>query len=107
MSKFVFSSPRKYVQGAGVMAQLGDYVAELGNSAFVVADEIVWKLTGEAVQASLRQYNVECHYQQFNGEASGNEISRLAALAKEADVRLVIGVGGGKRWIRSRPWPMN
>ncbi|WP_312044938.1 glycerol dehydrogenase [Erwinia sp.] len=96
MSKFIFSSPRKYVQGAGVMAQLGNYVAELGNKAFVVADEIVWNLTGKAVQDSLQQHGVEFHYQQFNGEASGNEIARLAALAKQADTQLVIGVGGGK-----------
>ena len=96
MSKFIFSSPRKYVQGAGVMAQLGNYVAELGNKAFVVADEIVWNLTGKAVQDSLQHHGVEFHYQQFNGEASGNEIARLAALAKQADTQLVIGVGGGK-----------
>lgn len=96
MSKFVFSSPRKYVQGAGVMAQLGEYVAELGNNAFVVADEVVWKLTGKEVQDSLRQHAVEFHYQQFNGEASSKEISRLAELAKKDGARLVIGVGGGK-----------
>jgi len=33
MSKFVFSSPRKYVQGAGVLAELGGYLKELGDSA--------------------------------------------------------------------------
>ncbi|WP_275955822.1 hypothetical protein [Pantoea agglomerans] len=31
MSKFIFSSPRKYVQGAGVLDELGPYVAELGD----------------------------------------------------------------------------
>lgn len=96
MSKFVFSSPRKYVQGAGVMAQLGEYVAELGNNAFVVADEIVWGLTGKEVEASLKQKNIEFHYQQFNGEASSNEITRLAGLAREGGASLVIGLGGGK-----------
>lgn len=96
MSKFVFSSPRKYVQGAGVLAQLGEYVAELGNNAFVVADEIVWGLIGKEAQASLKEHNIEFHYQQFNGEASSNEISRLAALAKQGGASLVIGLGGGK-----------
>ena len=47
MSKFIFSSPRKYVQGAGVLDELGPYVAELGDNAFLVADDVVWKLIGE------------------------------------------------------------
>ncbi len=42
MSKFIYSSPRKYVQGAGVLDELGEYVTELGNHAFVVADDVVW-----------------------------------------------------------------
>ncbi len=50
MSKFIFSSPRKYVQGAGVLDELGTYVAELGQHAFLVADDIVWKLIGERTQ---------------------------------------------------------
>lgn len=96
MSKFVFSSPRKYVQGAGVLAQLGEYVAELGNNAFVVADEIVWGLIGKEAQASLQQSNIEFHFEQFNGEASSNEITRLAGIAKSGGASLVIGLGGGK-----------
>lgn len=96
MSKFVFSSPRKYVQGAGVLAQLGEYVAELGDSVFVVADETVWGLIGKEVQASLQQYRIKFHYQQFNGEASKNEITRLAGMAKNEGSNLVIGLGGGK-----------
>ncbi|KAB8307911.1 glycerol dehydrogenase [Erwinia endophytica] len=96
MSKFVFSSPRKYVQGAGVLAQLGEYVAELGDSVFVVADETVWGLIGKEVQASLQQYKIKFHYQQFNGEASKNEITRLAGMAKNEGSNLVIGLGGGK-----------
>ena len=96
MSKFVFSSPRKYVQGAGVMAQLGEYVAELGSHAFVVADEIVWGLIGKDVQESLKQSQIEFHYEQFKGEASSNEITRLAQLAQKVGAGLVIGLGGGK-----------
>lgn len=34
MSKFIFSSPRKYVQGAGVLDELGTYVAELASMRF-------------------------------------------------------------------------
>lgn len=96
MSKFIFSSPRKYVQGAGVLDELGQYVAELGSHAFLVADEIVWKLIGERARQTLKASGIEFHYQQFNGEASGNEITRLTKLAQEQGCDIVVGLGGGK-----------
>jgi len=96
MSKFVFSSPRKYVQGAGVLSELGHYLAELGDRAFLIADETVWSLTSEAVTASLKQASIDLTYQRFNGEASSREITRLAALAKAAKSTVIVGLGGGK-----------
>ncbi|AWH88233.1 glycerol dehydrogenase [Limnobaculum parvum] len=96
MSKFVFSSPRKYVQGMGVMKELGDYVAELGQNAFLVADDIVWGLIGDDVKSSLGSAKITFHYERFNGESSGNEIRRLADLARKAGTELVVGLGGGK-----------
>lgn len=79
-----------------MMAHLGEQLAELGNRAFVVADTTVWGLIGQDVQASLKSSNVEFDYQVFNGEASGNEITRLAALAKNSAASVVVGLGGGK-----------
>lgn len=96
MSKFVFSSPRKYIQGAGMITQLGENLADLGKSAFIVADKIVWGLIGEQVQESLSASGVEFHYEEFNGEASSNEITRLAKLAKSSGTAVVVGLGGGK-----------
>lgn len=96
MSKFVFASPRKYVQGKDVIAELGGYVAELGSSALLVADDIVWGLVGENVQSALTSAQVGFRYERFNGEASRNEISRLAELARGAGTNVVIGLGGGK-----------
>lgn len=96
MSKFVFSSPRKYVQGMGVLGELGDYIAELGQSAFVIADDTVWSITGDKVRSALDSANVGLHYERFNGESSGNEISRLAAVAKKAGSEVIVGLGGGK-----------
>lgn len=79
-----------------MMAHLGEHLAELGKNAFLVADETVWGLIGKDVQASLSKNNVEFHYQAFNGEASGKEITRLAALAKNSASQVIVGLGGGK-----------
>ncbi|MDQ1226185.1 glycerol dehydrogenase-like iron-containing ADH family enzyme [Pantoea ananatis] len=94
--KFIFSSPRKYVQGAGVLDELGSYVTELGTQAFVVADDVVWGLIGERAQATLTKAGVNVVRQQFNGEASSNEITRLSQQAQQQNCNVVIGLGGGK-----------
>ncbi len=96
MSKFIFSSPRKYVQGAGVLDELGTYLTELGDQALLVADDVVWKLIGERTQQTLQSAGVKFSWQQFNGEASSNEITRLSALAKSQGCNVVVGLGGGK-----------
>lgn len=96
MRKFIFSSPRKYVQGIGVINELGKYVAELGDSAFLVADEVVWKLIGEKTEVSLKDAKVSFHYEKFNGEASNKEIMRLAKKARTKGANVVVGLGGGK-----------
>lgn len=101
MSKFIFSSPRKYVQGAGVLDELGTYLTELGDQAFLVADEVVWKLIGERKQQTLQSAGVKFSWKQFNGEASSNEITRLSALAKSQ------GWAAAKRWTRLRRWRTN
>ncbi|MDU6412099.1 MAG: glycerol dehydrogenase [Yersiniaceae bacterium] len=96
MSKFVFSSPRKYVQGSGVVDALGQYLPALGNNALLIADDIVWGIIGKRVEATLREANVAFQFERFNGEASSNEITRLAGAAKQGGTTVVVGLGGGK-----------
>ncbi len=96
MSNFIFSSPGKYVQGSGVLDELGEYAKALGEKAFLIADDIVWGITGDRVKASLEKAGVAFYYERFNGEASGNEITRLASQARDAGTELVVGLGGGK-----------
>ncbi|GKX38454.1 iron-containing alcohol dehydrogenase [Pectobacterium versatile] len=96
MSHFIFSSPRKYVQGRGVLDELGEQLKPLGTKAFLMADGIVWDIIGQRVDASLKQASIGHHYERFNGEASSNEITRLAKLARDAGTNIVVGLGGGK-----------
>ena len=63
MSKFIFSSPRKYVQGSGVLDELGDYLPDLGGKSFLIADDVVWGIIGDRVQKSLKKAGVEFHYE--------------------------------------------
>ncbi|MFP7279461.1 MULTISPECIES: glycerol dehydrogenase [Exiguobacterium] len=96
MSERVFISPSKYVQGKDVIDRLGTYVSPFGEKALVIADDVVWKIVKERVEHSLSGENVGIEKADFSGEASRHEVKRIAEQAKAADVRFVMGVGGGK-----------
>lgn len=96
MRNFIFSSPVKYVQGSGIPDELGNYLSALGSKAFLIADDVVWGITGERVQATLKTADISYRYERFNGEASGNEILRLAKVARDEQTAVVVGLSGGK-----------
>ena len=96
MNKLVFTSPAAYVQGAGVLKEIGPESKKIGEKPLVLSDEIVWKLTKNTVVDSFKNVNVDYLYEEFHGESSEAEIKRLTNIGKEHSSGLVIGLGGGK-----------
>lgn len=95
MSTRIFASPSRYVQGSGVIRELGDYLSQLGDHAFLVADDTVWGLIGSQVEASL-DGKARFHRERFQGESSETEIKRIAKAARDIGTTVVVGLGGGK-----------
>ena len=54
MPKVVFISPSKYVQGKGVLKEIGEYASEFGKKPLVVSDNVVWEITKNIVEDSFR-----------------------------------------------------
>lgn len=96
MTHIVFRSPSKYIQGKGVLRHLGEHIKPIGNKPLIVSDDVVWSITEEAIRTSLEEENLTFHLVSFNGEASLNEINRIADEGREHHVDMVVGVGGGK-----------
>ncbi|SDJ03915.1 glycerol dehydrogenase [Natribacillus halophilus] len=96
MNEKIFISPSKYVQGKDVTDSAGKYVADFGKKALVIADEIVWDIAGNRVSGSLKEAGLDIVEEKFSGEASETEIKRIADVANENNVDIVVGVGGGK-----------
>jgi glycerol dehydrogenase len=92
----ILISPRKYVQGRGVIEKIGDYVKPLGSNLLVIADEFVWGLVGDRVTKSIQNQKLDVTRVDFKGESSDKEISRVARIGEDAHVEVVIGIGGGK-----------
>lgn len=89
-------SPKRYIQGRGALADLGEHVQPLGKRALVMSDEVVWGLIGDRVRRSLEAAGVQLTQAPFGGETSENEINRITRMGQEAKTDVVIGVGGGK-----------
>ncbi len=94
--KKVLIAPRKYIQGRGVLGELGDHLKPLGDRALVLWDEPVKAIVGATVEQSLAAAGIEMIAVDFSGEATLEERARVTQIARETNVNISVGLGGGK-----------
>ena len=94
--KNVLICPRKYVQGEGVMKEIGTYLALLGKKAIFLWDDVVKGILAETVTASCAEAGIEIVDVLFGGECTKAEAARVAGVAKESGVDAIVALGGGK-----------
>jgi len=88
-------SPGKYIQGAGVITEIGAHAAKLGSCALVLGGRTALSMCGAQIAASLAAKQLACHQETFGGVSSRSEIGRLKELAQANGADLIIVVGGG------------
>jgi glycerol dehydrogenase len=76
--------------------QLGELAERHGETALVIADDTVWKLTAETVERSFESAAATMERGSFSGDCTVDEIDRLTSTAMKTDADLVVGIGGGK-----------
>lgn len=88
--------PGKYIQGDGVLSELGAYVKMLGTKPAINWD----KRTKEAVEGvfktSFKEAGVEYFENVYSGECTKAQAEELYSKAKKAGCDVIVGVGGGK-----------
>ena len=94
--KAVLIAPRKYVQGQGVLAEIGAHLSALGKKPLVLWDSRVKGIVGETVLASLKEAGLEVVDVDFRGDSTKAEVSRVARIAKKSGADIAVGIGGGK-----------
>jgi glycerol dehydrogenase len=92
----VLIAPRKYVQGRGALAHLGEYLKILGKKPLVIWDATVKEITGSTVLASLKEADFEVVDVDFAGDCTRKEVDRVIGIIKESGADISIGIGGGK-----------
>lgn len=88
-------SPGRYAQGPGAISRLGEFLAPIGSTPLIVADEAVWGFVGHDVISSLKAAGLPVTREVFHGIPSAKEIDRLVEVIKGANADVVVAVGGG------------
>jgi glycerol dehydrogenase len=94
--KTVLIAPRKYIQGRGVLNELGDTLKMLGTKPLVLWGPHVKEIVCDSVQKSIREAGMEMVDVVFQGEATAQERARVVQIAREMQADVTVGIGGGK-----------
>ena len=97
VSPRVFISPGRYVQGAGVLGKLGQYLTPLGSQHVgVLASPGRMSAEGDRLESSLESNAMSSQFFEFGGEASLEEINALVERLDGTGVDTLVAFGGGK-----------
>ena len=92
----ILKSPGKYVQGAGILGELDEYLQGMGRRLLTLISQSGTKRICPTLDACFQGKDYELHYEIFQGECSQTQIDRLTAVAREQKSTAVVGIGGGK-----------
>jgi glycerol dehydrogenase len=93
----IYGSPFRYYQGFGILSRLGELLAPLGNSFFIVGDAFVKNMLGDTVIKTLRDSGKKVIWDEsFSGECTDGELKRLQQVYQCERCDAVLGIGGGK-----------
>ncbi|KPK49505.1 MAG: hypothetical protein AMK72_04365 [Planctomycetes bacterium SM23_25] len=94
--KSILIAPRKYVQGRGVLAEIGDLVGALATKPLVLWDSRVKGIVGKTVLDSLAEAGLKAVDVDFRGDSTKSEAARVAKIAADNGADVAVGIGGGK-----------
>ena len=94
--KTAIAFPRRYVQGEGVLSEIGRHTRALGRSPLVVWGPRTRDAVGPTVSAALDRDGLQWKELLFGGECSKAEVTRIVREAAAAGADVIVGLGGGK-----------
>lgn len=89
--------PSKYVQGPGVLNQLGSFVKQYGERPYAVSGRTSFSKVRARIQSSLLAAGVPlAGFDDSVTESTKAKIEDIASKAEELDVDVIVACGGGK-----------
>ncbi len=94
--KKVMIAPGKYIQGKGVLSEIGNYTAMLGKKAYVMWGKRTKAAVKDAVIPSFEKEGIQFVEEIFRGECTQEEAARNAKIASDNNAEVFVALGGGK-----------
>ncbi|QWA09424.1 iron-containing alcohol dehydrogenase family protein [Sodalis ligni] len=93
----VVKAPQNYLNEPGLIARIGDYVAPISrDKVMIITSPKAWLATQRAVEASFAPHGIQYQRYFLQGECTAATIAAFTEQAAAEDIRLIIGIGGGK-----------
>jgi len=90
-----FGSPNRYIQGPGEFDRISEYTRLYGKACFIV-DGFLYDELNSRLEKNFLENEQEFIAVCFQGECCEEEIERIVKIAKENQITVIVGVGGGK-----------
>nr|WP_064569822.1 glycerol dehydrogenase [Gordonia sp. LAM0048] len=91
-----FAAPQQYLQGPGVLDDVGGVVAEIGGAPIVVIDVDISELFGARIEASLAAAELRAQVIPVTGPVTRGVIADTLTRVSAGQGDVVVGIGGGK-----------
>ena len=85
----------RYLQGNGFLSLVGEEIKRLGNSPFIIGGKTALSVTRDKIEESVSRLCDRYTFITHVGSCNDEDAQRLAALAKEGEYDVIVGVGGG------------
>ena len=102
----ILKSPGKYVQGAGVLASLDQYLQGMGTRLLILISPHGMKRMEKSLRACFDGKPYALTYALFEGECSQPQIDRLTDRAASAAAPPWWASAAARSWTPPRRWPM-
>ena len=88
-------APQKYVQGKNALLQFHNEMKDLGNRWLFICSKSGYAACLDQIEKSFGGADDVRHYEIFGGVSSIGEIDRMREIAREENLNVIVGVGGG------------
>lgn len=96
MTALIFGSPGRYIQGDGVLDEIGQYIRDCSERALVLCDIFVKRQFGARIAASCDAHGIDVLWLAFDGELTDRKVRELERATQSFDYGVVVAIGGGK-----------
>ena len=88
-------APSKYVQGKDALLEIYENVKDLGSSFLFVCSKSGFKEAKPKIEKSFEGTGAKVLFEIFGGVSSTGEIERIRKMAKDNNIDVIGGIGGG------------